>query len=248
MHQVLASLIVLAAVLLLLVAAASKLRRVARREEIPQPSLHLLKKSLIAVALTFIALAELYIFTSHMSFLAALLALLAVVVALSWKVLSLLFAYFVVTLSKHIAPGEYVEINGIRGRVRSVGLFHTTIRTDDDDIVTIPNTKLLEHTVRYIGDERTLILKLHVDIGSLEALKDIEEKIHSALTERFRHASRSGEYELYLEGIESKKATLLLKARYLGLHEREPVINSLLKALTEELEEYAPKIEVVRGG
>ena len=247
-YQALAGLIVPVVVLLLLGVASSKLKRMAEREIIPPSSLQELKKLLATVALVFIVLAELYIFTLHVAFLVLILALLAVVAALSWKALSLLFAYYVVTLSKHIMPGEYVEVDGIKGKVRSVGLFHTTIRTDEDDIVTIPNSRLLECNVRYVGSERTLVLRLHVDIESLDSLEDIEEKVHSALTERFRHASRTGEYELYLESIESRKATFMLKARYLGLQEREPVLNSLLKALIEELGEYTPKIEVVRAG
>lgn len=72
--------------------------------------------------------------------LVALISVAGVALSLSLQsILTNLFSGVTLLFTRPIAVGEYVEIGGNSGAVRSVGLYYTTIVTPNGQIVTIPN-------------------------------------------------------------------------------------------------------------
>ncbi len=222
-----------------------QVRRLSERNVISAMAAERIKKATLTTVLFLVLLAELYIATSNMILLALVLIALAVVLGASWRIISMMIAHYALVLSKHIAQGEYVEVMGVRGRVKNIGLIHTVIRCDDNSQLLIPNTKLLEETVKHVGTERTATLRLTLSIASPNDLEEIEEKVDAVLRERFKHSPRSGEYSMHIEKLESNRVSCILKTKYLGAEVREEVISTLLKELYQGLSEYEPTIEIV---
>ncbi len=226
----------------------SQVKRLTERNVISPAASDRIRKALNIAFLFFLFLVVLYIATSNTILLIVVIIGIAAGFAASWKVLANVIAHYALILSKHIAQGEYIEINGMKGRIKSIGLIHTLIRTEDDSLLLVPNVALLEKMVKHVGMERTLILRVTLNISNPNDLADIEEKIDSILATRFRHSPRTGEFGLSIERINESTVSYLVKTNYLGTEERETVASTLVKHLYEGLSEYEPSIEIVRMG
>ncbi|NCW74527.1 MAG: mechanosensitive ion channel family protein, partial [Gammaproteobacteria bacterium] len=60
---------------------------------------------------------------------------------------------------------DYVEINGVAGKVESVGLLTTTLRTVDNKTVTIPNNSCLSNNIINFSNFPTRRIDLRVSIA-----------------------------------------------------------------------------------
>lgn len=54
-------------------------------------------------------------------------------------------------------PGDFIELSDHMGRVSEQGLFHTEIQTPDRDLVTIPNSVMLNQPVRVVRSSGTIV-------------------------------------------------------------------------------------------
>ncbi len=61
-------------------------------------------------------------------------------------------------------PGDFIEVSEHMGRVSEQGLFHTEIQTPDRDLVTIPNSVMLNQPVRVVRSSGTIV-SVRLSIG-----------------------------------------------------------------------------------
>lgn len=61
-------------------------------------------------------------------------------------------------------PGDFIEVSEHMGRVSEQGLFHTEIQTPDRDLITIPNSVMLEQPVRVVRGSGTIV-SVRLSIG-----------------------------------------------------------------------------------
>lgn len=103
-------------------------------------------------------------------------------------------------LRKSFRPGDFIEVNGIFGRVTKQGLFHTEIQTVDRDLTTLPNLSLATNSVKVTHQTGTIIsveCSLGYDVNRLK----IEEALLKAaencgLTEPFVHIISLGDFSI----------------------------------------------------
>ena len=71
------------------------------------------------------------------------------------NILSNLFSGITLLFTRPISVGEYVEVAGKEGAVRSVSLFYTTIITPNNQVVTLPNSDVASAVITNYGREPT---------------------------------------------------------------------------------------------
>ena len=223
-----------------------QLKKLTERNVISPAASDKIRRAVNASFLIFLFLVLLYIATSSNVLLVIVLLGLAAGFAASWRVIENIIDHYAIILSRHIAQGEHVEINGVKGRIKSIDLMHTIIRSDDGSLVVIPNNVMLSSMVKHVGMERSLNIRLKLSVSNPNDLNSIEEKIGVVLATRFKHAPRTGEYNLFIEDIDASSVTYKLITTYLGGEGREIVASSLIRQLYEGLLEYEPKIELIR--
>lgn len=77
-------------------------------------------------------------------------------------------------------PGDFISVNGHRGRVSARGFFHTEIQSDDRDLTTFPNLFLATNPVKVTNSGGTII-RTKVSLGYDEPRHKIEKLlIHAA--------------------------------------------------------------------
>jgi len=58
---------------------------------------------------------------------------------------------------KSFKPGDFIEVNGLFGRITEMGLFHTEIQVENRDLTTIPNLNLATNPVRVTRSSGTFV-------------------------------------------------------------------------------------------
>ena len=76
-------------------------------------------------------------------------------------------------------PGDFISVNGHRGRVSGRGLFHTEIQSADKDLTTLPNLFLATNPVKVTNVDGTVI-KAEVSIGYDEPRRKVEDLLLQA--------------------------------------------------------------------
>jgi small conductance mechanosensitive channel len=94
---------------------------------------------------------------------------------------------------------DYVEINGVAGKVEGVGLLTTTLRTIDNKTVTIPNNSCLSNNIINFSNFPTRRLDLRVSI----AYEDDVVEAKRLLTHLFVSSPLVIDKTDFLVGVES---------------------------------------------
>ncbi len=80
---------------------------------------------------------------------------------------------------KSFRPGDFINVNGFRGRISGRGFFHTEIQSDDRDLTTLPNLFLATNPVKVTNPSGTVI-KTQVSLGYDESRLKIEKLLLEA--------------------------------------------------------------------
>jgi len=110
------------------------------------------------------------------------------------------FAGIALKLRNCFKPGDFIEVNGIFGRVTEQGLFHTEIQTIDRDLTTLPNLSLANNSVKVTRQSGTIVsveCSLGYDVNRIK----IEEALLKAardcgLVEPFVHIISLGDFSI----------------------------------------------------
>lgn len=97
-------------------------------------------------------------------------------------------------------PGDFIEVADQMGRVSEQGLFHTEIQTPDRDLITIPNSVMLNQPVRVVRSSGTIVsitLSIGYDV-SRHILDDlfIEAGTSVGLVDPFVQMLELGDYSI----------------------------------------------------
>ena len=112
---------------------------------------------------------------------ASLVALLSVAgLALSLSVqgiMSNLFSGFTILLTKPFAAGDFVQVGGVSGTVKELGLFHTQINTGDNQLIYVPNSEITASKIQNYSHEPLR----RVDLTFSVSYNNSTEQVKSAL-------------------------------------------------------------------
>lgn len=128
-------------------------------------------------------------------------------------------------------PGDFIEVGGQMGRVSELGLFHTEIQSADRDLVTLPNSLMMNQPVRVVRSSGTIV-SATVSIGydvSRHRLEDLFVKAAEAadLLEPYVQVVDLGDYS-----VNYRVAGFLEDPRNL-LASRSQLQGSILDTLSE---------------
>lgn len=84
--------------------------------------------------------------------------------------------------SSSFKPGDFIEVAEQMGRVTERGLFHTEIQTADRDLVTLPNSLMVNGAVRVVRASGTIV-SVHASIG-YDVSRHLLEDLFVAAAER----------------------------------------------------------------
>ena len=154
------------------------------------------------------------------------------------------YSYVVLTRSGVIAPGERIEINGIKGSVHSVGLFATIIRTETGDIIVVPNKILTERIIaKKPVDRRRLevYVRLHGVARRPGALDELIMRVRKTLSE-FKAGIRGLETTIMIVGFEDDTVTLLIRVYTVSVS--AVTVSALISRIISALDEYKPDVRI----
>jgi small-conductance mechanosensitive channel len=103
----------------------------------------------------------------------------------SSSVISNVLAGLFVIYRRSINEGDLIEVNGYVGRVESIVMLETILRTPMNELVSIPNSKLLSSELRNYskpGRAGGVMISVKVGIGYEEPQRKIEEMLMEAAT------------------------------------------------------------------
>jgi small-conductance mechanosensitive channel len=101
---------------------------------------------------------------------------------------------------RHFKAGDFIEVNGLFGRITERGLFHTEIQNEERDLITFPNLYLIANPTTVIRSSGTIIsasLSLGYDIAH-QRIEDLLQKAarETGLTEAFVHITELGDFSV----------------------------------------------------
>lgn len=88
-----------------------------------------------------------------------------------------------IIFNKPFKKNDYVEIAGEEGRITNINLFNTTLKTDDDTVIIVPNSEAVNNPIiNYEGCRfRRIVVDIAVDKGSdIAEVRDIVDKVATA--------------------------------------------------------------------
>ena len=108
-----------------------------------------------------------------------------------------------IIFNKPFKKNDYVEIAGEEGRITNINLFNTTLKTDDDTVIIVPNSEAVNNPIiNYEGCRfRRIVVDIAVDKGSdIAEVRDIVDKVATAeellaKEERLQHRYERSRYQ-----------------------------------------------------
>lgn len=77
--------------------------------------------------------------------------------------------------------GDFVEAGGVSGKVSHMSLVNTTIRTFDNQIIIVPNSKIWGDTIKNVTHERVRRVDMVFSIGYHDSIEQAEAVLHDII-------------------------------------------------------------------
>lgn len=77
--------------------------------------------------------------------------------------------------------GDFVEAGGVSGKVSHMSLVNTTIRTFDNQIIIVPNSKIWGDTIKNVTHERVRRVDMVFGIGYKDSIEQAEAILHDII-------------------------------------------------------------------
>ncbi|MDO6707403.1 mechanosensitive ion channel family protein [Photobacterium sp. 1_MG-2023] len=77
--------------------------------------------------------------------------------------------------------GDFVEAGGVSGKVSHMSLVNTTIRTFDNQIIIVPNSKIWGDTIKNVTHERVRRVDMVFSIGYHDSIEKAEAVLHEII-------------------------------------------------------------------
>jgi small-conductance mechanosensitive channel len=85
-----------------------------------------------------------------------------------------LFGAGILVADRPFRRGDWISVGDLQGAVERVGIRSTRIRTADDSITVVPNSKLADATVNNLGTRRNRLIKARVELSYETKPEDLE--------------------------------------------------------------------------
>ena len=116
----------------------------------------------------------------------SLIALLSVAgIALSLSIQGLLtnvFSGVTILVTKPLSTGDSVEMCGVTGTVREIGLTHTTLTTPDNKTIYIPNGKITDSNVVNFSREQSRRIEFVINLDADPSLEEVRRTVMEAVS------------------------------------------------------------------
>lgn len=147
-----------------------------------------------------------------------------------------LFGTFTVLLDKPFQLGDFVTVEGMSGTVEDVGFRSTRLRTPDDTLVTVPNSKFIAAVVENLGARRHRRIRLMVSLTYDTPPEKVEAFCEGArvLTRANPNAKPSAQ-EVWLFQMAPSSLDVLVQTYVLApdftaeVRERHKLLNELIR-------------------
>ena len=142
------------------------------------------------------------------------LGLFAVAITLIFKdYISSFINGMIIMFSKDLGLKEYVKIGDIKGRVVDITFLKTKLKTDEGDVVFIPNNIVLSKEVINYSKSSTKKVRLEftISITNSDKIINMEEFIAKRLCKEFENLVLRDNVTLKISDIQESKINLLLE-------------------------------------
>jgi len=123
--------------------------------------------------------------------------------------LSNTFAGITLSVKDDINIGDFVETNGFAGKVESINLRDTKIRTMDNSFVVIPNSAISGNAYKNYSLTRDLRVVLDIGVGYESDLRKVESVARDVIKENFSY--REEDIEFYFMGFGDSSIDIQLR-------------------------------------
>lgn len=111
----------------------------------------------------------------------ALFSIVGLAVSLSVQdVLSNLISGFVILFTRPFAGGDFIELSGKSGNVKSIGFMHTTLVTLDNKIILIPNHEItVSSIINYTNQDKRRV-DLVINVSYKNSAEEVRRSVNNA--------------------------------------------------------------------
>lgn len=115
-----------------------------------------------------------------------------------------------IIFNKPFKKNDYVEIAGEEGRITNINLFNTTLKTDDDTVIIVPNSEAVNNPIiNYEGCKfRRIVVDIAVDKGS--DIAEVREIVDRVANEE-ELLAKEEDYSIVMNGQDSNSVKMQLK-------------------------------------
>ncbi|MCG1035356.1 mechanosensitive ion channel family protein [Polaribacter sargassicola] len=89
-------------------------------------------------------------------YVSSFLTILGIAFFAQWSILSNITAGIILYINYPVKIGDYITVlekdNNITGEIRDIGAFFITLKTPEKDLITLPNSIILQKNIRYYSE------------------------------------------------------------------------------------------------
>jgi len=185
-----------------------KILRKAKRDEAMSSFIVSLVNIILEVVVLITALATMGINTASII---AVIGTCGVAIGLALKdSLGNIASGIMIIFNKPFKKDDFVEIAGEEGRITQINLFNTTLKTDDDTVIIVPNSEAVNNPIiNYEGCKfRRVVVDIAVDKG---CDPDEVRRIVSAVAEEEPLLSKERDHSIVMSGQDTNCVKMQLK-------------------------------------
>ncbi len=192
---------------------------------------------LIAYVMSLIGI--LYVFTQAEELTLLLIALVIIGVAAGWDVIMNLVGYYAITIYRLVENGVYVEIGGMKGRIKEVNALYTLIESGEDSY-RVPNKEFLRRPFKIKGEAAGICIIVRIrhdgDLGRLKTIENSLTKIAESKITEFTAIPDKKRIRIVLEKIAPDYAEYMIPLKLQGpevdIYRRGQLVRTMAIALT----------------
>ncbi len=143
-----------------------------------------------------------------------LLSIIAAAIAIISKdYFSNLIGGMLITFSSNINVGDHIKVGNNKGRVLDISINMFSLLTDDDDVVTLPNSlvyasEVVNYTKRII---KKTSIEFEISLGAVQTVTQLEQDLIACLSE---YKDNIQEDSYHLKAVAIKKDAVDFKFQY----------------------------------
>lgn len=167
----------------------------------------------LLIAIT-VLLTVLGLFAINVRELFASLSIIAAAIAIIAKdYISNLIGGMLITFSNNIAVGDHIKVGNNKGRVLDISISMFTLLTDDDDVVTLPNStvyasEVINYTKRII---KKTSIEFEISLSAMHTVRQLEQDLIDSLA-AYHDSIKEDSY--HLKTVSIKKDAVEFKFQY----------------------------------